>query len=216
MSGHARRAWAVAALLWAAIVSASAAEPFAKHNVVLPQPSSVLEARVISLDAMAQYIRSVEAAAKEGVLAARSTRPAAGFIVLAVQPGERSRVWLDFDSPPSFETGQQLVAKIGAVKPFEVRNGPVVVALKVGSYAFPREQSALMSGIASGSWSLVNFILLNAIGAGVTIAGVTILPGANLINAQRWEAIFWIIALLPAIGVALWLFLSREQAAARA
>jgi hypothetical protein len=92
----------------------------------------VLEARVVSLDAMAQYIRNVEAAAKEGVLAARSTRPAAGFIVLAVQPGERSRVWLDFDSPPSFETGQQLVARIGAVKPFEVRNGPVVVALKVG------------------------------------------------------------------------------------
>ena len=66
------------------------------------------------------------------MLAARSTRPAAGFIVLAVQPGERSRVWLDFDSPPSFETGQQLVGKIGAVKPFEVRSGPVVVALKVG------------------------------------------------------------------------------------
>ena len=126
------RAWAVGALLWATLVAGFAAEPFTKHNVVLLQPSSVLDARVVSLDAMAQYIRSVEAAAKEGVLASRSTRPAAGFIVLAVQPGERSRVWLDFDSPPSFETGQQLVAKIGAVKAFEVRNGPVVVALKVG------------------------------------------------------------------------------------
>src|SRR5262245_953300 len=117
------RAWIGLAWLLAMVAVVHAGEPFTKHNVVLLQPSSVLEARVVSLDAMAQYIRNVEAAAKEGVLAARSTRPAAGFIVLAVQPGERSRVWLDFDSPPSFETGQQLVAKINAVKPFEVRNG---------------------------------------------------------------------------------------------
>jgi MFS family permease len=95
-----------------------------------------------------------------------------------------------------------------------IGGGFQMVALKVGSYAFPREQSALMSGIASGSWSLVNFILLNAIGAGVTIAGVTILPGGNLISAQRWEAIFWIIALMPLAGVAAWMVLSRNQTTA--
>jgi hypothetical protein len=92
-----------------------------------------------------------------------------------------------------------------------IGGGFQMVALKVGSYAFPREQSAMMSGIASGSWSLVNFILLNAIGAGVAIAGVRILPGANLIAGQRWEEIFWIIALMPAAGVAIWMFLSRNQ-----
>lgn len=92
-----------------------------------------------------------------------------------------------------------------------IGGGFQMVALKVGSYAFPREQSALMSGIASGSWSLVNFILLNAIGAGVTIAGVKILPGANLISTQRWEEIFWVIALLPAVGIVAWLVLSRNQ-----
>jgi MFS transporter, ACS family, hexuronate transporter len=92
-----------------------------------------------------------------------------------------------------------------------IGGGFQMVALKVGSYAFPREQSALMSGIASGSWSLVNFILLNAIGAGVTIAGVKILPGANLISGGRWEEIFWVIALLPAVGIAVWLALSRNQ-----
>ena len=96
-----------------------------------------------------------------------------------------------------------------------IGGGFQMVALKVGSYAFPREQSAMMSGIASGSWSLANFVLLNAIGAGVAIAGVRILPGANLIAGQRWEEIFWIIALMPAAGVAIWLFLSRNQAVAR-
>jgi ACS family hexuronate transporter-like MFS transporter len=97
-----------------------------------------------------------------------------------------------------------------------IGGGFQMVALKVGSYAFPREQSAMMSGIASGSWSLVNFVLLNAIGAGVTIGGIRLLPGANLIGGQRWEEIFWIIALLPAIGIAAWLVLSRDQTPARA
>ena len=58
----------------------------------------------------------------------------------------------------------------------------------------------MMSGIASGSWSLVNFILLQVIG-----------PRSNLMNNQQWEAIFWIIALLPAVGIAVWLVLSRNQ-----
>jgi hypothetical protein len=136
------RAWAACALLCAAAAHATepasaaiarAPEPFTKHNVVLLQPSAVLEARVSSIDAMAEYIRAVEAAAKEAVLSSASKRPAAGFIVLALRPGPRAKVWLDFDAPPpSFDTSRALVAKIAAVKPFEVRDGPVVFALKVG------------------------------------------------------------------------------------
>ena len=45
-----------------------------------------------------------------------------------------------------------------------IGGGFQMLALKVGSYAFPREQAAMMSGIASGAWSLVNFVLLRAIG----------------------------------------------------
>jgi hypothetical protein len=74
-----------------------------------------------------------------------------------------------------------------------------MVSLKVRSYAFPREQSAMMSGIASGSWSLVNFLLLQAIG-----------PRSNLMTINS-GGIFWIIALLPAVGIAVWLALSRNQ-----
>ena len=84
-----------------------------------------------------------------------------------------------------------------------IGGGFQMVALKVGSYAFPREQSAMMSGIASGSWSLANFVLLQAIG-----------PRSTLMNNQRWEEIFWLIALLPVIGIAVWLVLSRNQTVA--
>jgi hypothetical protein len=30
-------------------------------------------------------------------------------------------------------------------------------------------------------------------------------------HKQQWGAIFWIIALLPAVGIAVWLALSRNQ-----
>jgi ACS family hexuronate transporter-like MFS transporter len=86
-----------------------------------------------------------------------------------------------------------------------IGGGFQMVALKVGAYAFPREQAAMMSGIASGSWSLVNFVLLRAIGS-----------WSNWMNNQQWEEIFWLIAILPAVGIAVWLLLSRNQAAVRA
>ncbi len=82
-----------------------------------------------------------------------------------------------------------------------IGGGFQMVALKVGSFSFPREQAAMMSGIASGSWSLVNFVLLRAIG-----------PWSGWMNGRRWPEIFWLIAILPAIGVAVWLVLSRNEA----
>ena len=76
-----------------------------------------------------------------------------------------------------------------------IGGGFQMVSLKVGSYAFPREQAAMMSGIASGSWALVNFLFLRAI--------------APSMNAGQWNEILWLIAVSPAVGVALWIFLSR-------
>ena len=92
-----------------------------------------------------------------------------------------------------------------------VGGGFQMVALKVGSYNFPREQAAMMSGIASGAWSLVNFLLLRAIGDGLWL-----IPGLGWMNGRRWEEIFWLIAVLPAIGIAIWLVLSRHETTARA
>jgi ACS family hexuronate transporter-like MFS transporter len=81
-----------------------------------------------------------------------------------------------------------------------IGGGFQMLALKVGSYAFPREQAAMMTGIASGSWSLVNFLLLRAIG-----------QWSGWMNDKRWEEIFWLIAVLPAVGIAVWLVLSRDR-----
>jgi ACS family hexuronate transporter-like MFS transporter len=78
-----------------------------------------------------------------------------------------------------------------------IGGGFQMVALKVGSYSFPREQAASMTGIASGSWALVNYILLQFLGP--------------MFNQHQYTEAFWMIALCPPVGVAIWLFLSRKQ-----
>jgi MFS transporter, ACS family, hexuronate transporter len=78
-----------------------------------------------------------------------------------------------------------------------IGGGFQMVALKVGSYAFPREQAAMMSGIASGSFALLNAILSPRLG--------------RLLDQKQYDAMFWTIALCPVIGVVVWWFLSRRQ-----
>jgi len=82
-----------------------------------------------------------------------------------------------------------------------VGGGFQMVALKVGSYSFPREQAAMMTGIASGSFALVNYVLLQTPRMGL---------GA-LFNQHRYAEAWWIVALCPVVGVLVWLFLSRNQ-----
>jgi ACS family hexuronate transporter-like MFS transporter len=78
-----------------------------------------------------------------------------------------------------------------------IGGGFQMVALKVGSYSFPREQAAMMTGIASGSFALVNYLLLQVLGP--------------LFNQHRYAESFWIIALCPAVGIAGWWLLSRRE-----
>jgi len=111
---------------------AQAAEPFTSYNVVLLQPGDVLEKRVASVDAMAQYIKSVQSAVRDAVAASGSKQSVGGFIVVAVRPGAQSKVWLDFDTLVDLGLQRQITDKVQAVQPFEARQGPVVFALKVG------------------------------------------------------------------------------------
>jgi hypothetical protein len=125
------RAFALSVLLLAAALWAQAAEPVTKAGVVLLQPSSVLEERVPSVDSMAEYIKEVEVAVRKAVLASPLQQAAGGFVVIAVKPGAKSKVWLDFDSMLDAEVSRQIIDRVTAVQPFDARNGPVVFALKV-------------------------------------------------------------------------------------
>lgn len=124
----------LAAALWTAGATARAqtTEPAAltRLDLLLLQPSAVMEARVPDLDAMAAYIRAVEAAAREGAQASALHQATGGFLVLAVRPGRASRAWLDMDTLLDAGLRQQLLGRVQAVPAFEVREGPVVFALK--------------------------------------------------------------------------------------
>lgn len=128
------RKFAFSVLLLVATLWAQAAEPLTKLGIVLLQPSSVLEDRVSSVDAMAEYIKSVEAASREAVLASALRQSAGGFIVIAVRPGQKSKVWLDFDSLLDTDISRQIVSRVTQVRPFDARKGPVVFALKVAMW----------------------------------------------------------------------------------
>jgi len=123
--------------------------------------------------------------------AANNRRPVGMFLLLTIA-----------SLTLGFTTATTSVALAMALISFStfIGGGFQMVALKVGSYAFPRERAAMMTGIASGSWSLVNFLLLRAIG-----------PWTGWMNRGRWEEIFWLIAVLPVAGIALWFVLTWNE-----
>lgn len=125
-------------LLVAAAFGAHAAEPLVNFNVVLLQPGSILQERVPSVDVMAEYVRSVEGAARNAVTASKARQSLGGFIVVAIRPGLQSKVWLDFDALLDLEIRKQITDAVQAVKPFEARKGPVVFALNVSLWGGAR------------------------------------------------------------------------------
>lgn len=132
---------------------ASADTPFRTGKIMLLQPEGILEARVPSVPAFSEYIIAVHSAA-ERALADDQPHSASGYLVLAVRPGRKSMIWLDFKPGLPESSAAKLRAAILAVPAFEVRGGNVVFALSVSlwdapaSQAFPRpeEWSKAMEG----------------------------------------------------------------------
>jgi hypothetical protein len=105
------------------------APAFTNAGILLLQPEDVLRARVKDSHALARYIKDVQAAAAEALDAAFQRRPNGGFVVLALRPGGRSKVWLDLDAPMPEATQHALRAALQALPPPEVQDGVVVLAL---------------------------------------------------------------------------------------
>ncbi|GJJ00504.1 hypothetical protein RugamoR64_10420 [Duganella rhizosphaerae] len=118
-------------LLWFVLAItniASANTPYETRGVVLLQPESVLNER-IQTNSLASYIRSVNAAATD-VFASQTHGPAAGFLVLAIRPGNQSAAWLDVSPALPPDLASDLVARLRALPVPEVQLGPVVFAVR--------------------------------------------------------------------------------------
>ena len=114
-----------------------AAEPLQTFGISLLQPQEVLQSRVQSVEALAGYIKTVERNANDFFSAQPQGQPTTGFIVLAVRPGQQSRVWLDLKPELPAHAAAQLKAAIGRSPPVLVKHGPVVFAINVGVWGGP-------------------------------------------------------------------------------
>lgn len=116
--------------------TATAATPYHSESVMLLQPDSVLQERVPSVDALANYIKAVQATSDQA-LSGQAPSPTGGYLVLAVRPGGQSMVWLDFKPALPAPTAAKLRAAILAVPAFEAQNGVVVIALNSSLWGAP-------------------------------------------------------------------------------
>lgn len=125
------------ALLLCVAFGAGAAEPYRMDGLTLLQPEATLRERVAGgAPAMQAYIEAVNAAATRIVADGETQRPSAGFIVLAVRPGGRSKVWLDFWPLLPSQTEARLQPTLEKVTPFETR-GLVVFAINTSLWGAP-------------------------------------------------------------------------------
>jgi hypothetical protein len=125
-----RRLFNLAALLGLTTPPGRAVEPLVNAGVVLLQPESLLQRRVKDAAEFAAYMQQVESAAAQALKAAFQRRPLGGFIVLALRPERKSKVWLDLDAELPAPTRQALVQQIEALPAPQVQDGLVVFALK--------------------------------------------------------------------------------------
>jgi len=117
--------------------STSAVEPYRMDGLTLLQPESALRERVNGgAPAMQAYIEAVNAAATRIVTASEPRRPSAGFIVLAVRPGGRSKVWLDFWPLLPSAAERHLLPALEKIAPFDAR-GLVVFAIDASLWGAP-------------------------------------------------------------------------------
>lgn len=95
-------------------------------HIALYQPDEVLVARVPDVTALSGYVQVLEGVCS--LYFAATDRPDQIEVVVAVRPGEKSKVWLN-----SKEVGaaglESLRKKLEAVTPAEVKEGPVAFAI---------------------------------------------------------------------------------------
>lgn len=117
-------------LLFLVACSASTADPgpgFASGTIVLLQPDWEIGKRTIGgADAMASYIEALLAAAEQQVSDHVAEAPSSGVLVVAVRPGGRSRIWLEYgDNPRPEALSAELLARLQRVPAVPITEGTI-------------------------------------------------------------------------------------------
>ncbi len=78
-----------------------------------------------------------------------------------------------------------------------VTGGFQMLGLRTGARAYPGERTASVAGVASGAWAAEAAVILPLTG--------------RWFDQMHYDWIFWAVAIVPMIGVLLWIGLSRPQ-----
>jgi hypothetical protein len=125
-----------AALALGAASTAHAVQPLVQHDVVLLQKGEIIEQRVEGgADAMAAYLKTLGAAETETMQAHPSQIPSAGFIVVALRPGNQTHTWFDFKPALADATMAALRHTVETTPAMTVKSGEIVFALRVSVWS---------------------------------------------------------------------------------
>jgi len=116
--------------------AARAVEPLVQHDVVLLQKGDIIDQRVDGgADAMAAYLKALGQAETETLRAHPAQIPSAGFIVVAVRPGGKTRTWFDFQPALADATMAALRQTVETTPTMTVKSGEIVFALRVSVWS---------------------------------------------------------------------------------
>ena len=125
-----------AALALATTSAAHAVAPLVQHDVVLLQKGEIIEQRVEGgADAMAAYLKTLGEAETETMRANPAQIPTAGFIVVAVRPGNQTRTWFDFKPALAEATMAALRHTVETTPTMPVKSGEIIFALRVSVWS---------------------------------------------------------------------------------
>ena len=125
-----------AALALASTSAAHAVAPLVQHDVVLLQKGEIIEQRVEGgADAMAAYLKTLGEAETETMRANPAQLPTAGFIVVAVRPGNQTRTWFDFKPALAEATMAALRHAVETTPTMTVKSGEIIFALRVSVWS---------------------------------------------------------------------------------
>ena len=112
--------------------TAHAEHAFEYYSITMMQTQQVFEERVESIEAVSLYLKQIVDSVSKAVDALPKGEPSKGFIVVAVKPGGRSRIWLDFKTPITKETASAIKTAAEKVSPITVKGGVLLLGMKVG------------------------------------------------------------------------------------
>ena len=125
-----KRRLALAVPLLATRAAAGAVAAFRNTEVVLLQPEELIRQRVADTKSLATYIRDLDESANSALDSVFQKKPTGGFVVVALKPPRRARIWFDVDPPLPQSSEVALRSAVMSVQAPEISAGVVVFALK--------------------------------------------------------------------------------------